>query len=40
MHQLPDFVIAKAIMSMHMAIRSKGIKKDTRVAEEEKNKTN
>jgi 17beta-estradiol 17-dehydrogenase / very-long-chain 3-oxoacyl-CoA reductase len=39
MHQLPDYVIAKVVMSMHMAIRSKGIKKDARIAEEEKNKT-
>ena len=40
MHQIPDFIIAKGIMGMHMAIRSKGIKKDARLAEEAKGKKN
>lgn len=40
MHQVPDFIIAKGIMSMHIAIRSKGIKKDARLAEETKTKSN
>jgi 17beta-estradiol 17-dehydrogenase / very-long-chain 3-oxoacyl-CoA reductase len=38
MHQLPDFVIAKFIMLMHLGIRSKGLKKDARVANETKSK--
>lgn len=38
MHQLPDLLISKVIMSMHLAIRKKGKKKDARLAEEGKNK--
>lgn len=38
MHQIPDFVVAKVIMAMHLAIRSKGLKKDARAAEEHKGK--
>jgi len=36
MHQVPDVIIAKGIMAMHMATRSKGLKKDKRLAEEGK----
>ena len=39
MAQVPDYIIAKGIMGMHMAIRSKGLKKDKRVAEESQSKT-
>ena len=35
---LPDFMVAKIVMDMHMSIRSKGIKKDKRLAEEAKEK--
>jgi 17beta-estradiol 17-dehydrogenase / very-long-chain 3-oxoacyl-CoA reductase len=35
MHQIPDFLLAQGIYSMHMAIRSKGLKKDARQAEEQ-----
>jgi 17beta-estradiol 17-dehydrogenase / very-long-chain 3-oxoacyl-CoA reductase len=38
MHRIPDFIVAKGIMAMHMAIRSKGVKKDARLAEEAKAK--
>jgi len=38
MFQLPDFIVAKGILGMHMAIRSKGLKKDARLAEESKGK--
>ena len=38
MGSLPDFMVAKIIMDMHLAIRSKGIKKDKRLAEEAKGK--
>lgn len=38
MHQIPDFIIARGIMAMHMSIRSKGLKKDARMAEEAKGK--
>ena len=38
MHQLPDFLISKVNMDMHMAIRRRGLKKDARLAEEGKNK--
>lgn len=34
MYKIPDFILAKGIMNMHMAIRKKGIKKDARLAEE------
>jgi 17beta-estradiol 17-dehydrogenase / very-long-chain 3-oxoacyl-CoA reductase len=34
--QLPDFVVAKMIMSMHLATRSKGKKKDAKLASEGK----
>jgi 17beta-estradiol 17-dehydrogenase / very-long-chain 3-oxoacyl-CoA reductase len=40
MHQIPDFIIANVIMAMHMTIRSKGQKKDARLAEEAKGKKN
>jgi 17beta-estradiol 17-dehydrogenase / very-long-chain 3-oxoacyl-CoA reductase len=40
MHQIPDIIIAKGIMAMHMAIRSKGLKKDARLAEDAKGKKN
>jgi 17beta-estradiol 17-dehydrogenase / very-long-chain 3-oxoacyl-CoA reductase len=35
MHQIPDFLLAQGIYSMHMAIRSKGLKKDARQEQEE-----
>mmetsp|Transcript_1145 Transcript_1145/g.1501 ORF Transcript_1145/g.1501 Transcript_1145/m.1501 type:complete len:315 (-) Transcript_1145:355-1299(-) len=38
MQAVPDFILAPAVKSMHMAIRKKGLKKDARVAEEAKNK--
>lgn len=38
MFQVPDFIIAKGILGMHMAIRGKGLKKDARLAEEAKGK--
>jgi 17beta-estradiol 17-dehydrogenase / very-long-chain 3-oxoacyl-CoA reductase len=38
MHQLPDFVVAKFIMLMHLGIRSKGLKRDARVAAQTKSK--
>lgn len=38
MKQIPDFILAPGIKSMHMAIRSKGIKKDARLSEEGKGK--
>jgi 17beta-estradiol 17-dehydrogenase / very-long-chain 3-oxoacyl-CoA reductase len=31
---LPDFVVSKVIMNMHMAVRKKGLKKDAKVAAE------
>lgn len=36
MFQLPDFVLAKGIMQMHLAIRKKGKKKDAKLADEAK----
>jgi 17beta-estradiol 17-dehydrogenase / very-long-chain 3-oxoacyl-CoA reductase len=38
MHKLPDYMISVGILNMHLAIRKKGIKKDARLAEEEKGK--
>lgn len=38
MFKIPDFILAKGIMSMHLAIRSKGLKKDAQVADEAKGK--
>lgn len=38
MKQVPDFILAPGIKSMHMAIRSQGLKKDARLAEENKGK--
>jgi 17beta-estradiol 17-dehydrogenase / very-long-chain 3-oxoacyl-CoA reductase len=38
MHKMPDYIISVAILSMHLAIRKKGVKKDARLAEEEKGK--
>jgi 17beta-estradiol 17-dehydrogenase / very-long-chain 3-oxoacyl-CoA reductase len=35
---LPDFVVSKAILSMHLATRKKGLKKDERVAAEASSK--
>lgn len=35
MHQIPDYILATVIYSMHMNIRSKGIKKDARQAQED-----
>ena len=37
--QLPDMVVSKLIMDMHLAIRSKGMKKDAKVAAEAGKKT-
>jgi 17beta-estradiol 17-dehydrogenase / very-long-chain 3-oxoacyl-CoA reductase len=39
MFQLPEVVIAKGIMAMHLAIRKKGLKKDAKIAEDAMNKT-
>ena len=36
--QLPDFVVAKIIMGMHLATRAKGKKKDAKLASEGKSK--
>lgn len=36
--KLPDYVVAKGIMNMHLGIRKKGLKKDARLAEEGKDK--
>jgi len=38
MFQIPDIVVAKGIMDMHLAIRKKGKKKDARLAEEAQGK--
>jgi 17beta-estradiol 17-dehydrogenase / very-long-chain 3-oxoacyl-CoA reductase len=38
MYKVPDFILAKGIMSMHLAIRKKGLKKDARMADEAKGK--
>lgn len=38
MHKIPDFILAKGITNMHLAIRKKGLKKDARLAEEAKGK--
>jgi 17beta-estradiol 17-dehydrogenase / very-long-chain 3-oxoacyl-CoA reductase len=38
MFQIPDFIVAKGIMSMHMAIRKKGLKKDARLTDESASK--
>lgn len=38
MHYMPDFFLSKIIMSMHLAIRGKGLKKDAKVAEDGKGK--
>jgi len=39
MQRMPDFILAPVVKSMHMAIRKKGLKKDARIAEEAKNKS-
>jgi 17beta-estradiol 17-dehydrogenase / very-long-chain 3-oxoacyl-CoA reductase len=38
MHRIPDILIATGILSMHLAIRKKGLKKDASLAEEAKGK--
>jgi 17beta-estradiol 17-dehydrogenase / very-long-chain 3-oxoacyl-CoA reductase len=38
MYKIPDFILAKGILNMHLAVRKAGLKKDARLAEEAKGK--